>query len=464
MILDGYEVGSTGYERMFLVKPPISIIEVVLAALSCVVFLCPAQGEETRGLPILQPNFIVILTDDLRADCLGYAGNQVVRTPVLDAFAAESACFTQMYTCNPLCSPSRSVILSGLYSHQAANGILSNRSWVDFPSDTTTLASELNTAGYRTAFIGKTHLGGDPRAWGFQDVPMWLPTGSIAYEDPTLFVNGRYRRVAGNITRSFATAALRFLRLRGNGKAPWLLFVSTTAPHGPYCCTDTYPYTQKEIEADPPPDFPPGTPMDEFDWASYYATISDLDAEVGRILTEVNDLGLREKTYVLFTSDQGLMAGSHDTGQIKSVWFNEAIRVPGLFRGPGVSAGDVNVPVMTLDILPTLLELAGIRPPSTLSGKSLVGPILNGNPIHDSVFSESETFTGSVPTWQMVRSYEGLSAGFKYVIEPGEGNEYLYDEIKDPFELQNLLDLPDPPQKVLDRLRLLHSSWFTSTP
>jgi len=452
------------------VKTNVAGLSMRILCLSLVVWVLgsgPAPAQ-TEPIPLSSPNILFVLVDDLRWDCTGYSGNTVVRTPNIDRLASEGARFDRFYAVTPLCSPSRATILSGLYSHQSENGVVSNRGWQDFAPGTETLPSRLSGLGYSTAFVGKAHLGGDPRSWGFQDTPVWLPVGSSAYQDPQLFVDGRWRAIPGNITHIFTTHALRYLRKRGDDGLPWFLMLSTTAPHGPYCCEDEFPYDIGEIAASPPPGLPPGTPIDAHDWPAYYSAISDLDHQIGVLLAELDELGFRDNTYVFFVSDNGIMGGSHGINRLKGFWWDECSRVPALVRGPGVPAG-LAVPhaAMTVDILPTFFDIMGIARPSHLPGRSLLPTVLSGIPVHEAVYGEGETATGSIPAWQMVRSFTGVSADYKYVYRAGENGgaiEELYNLRNDPFELLDLLDQQAPPPlRVIEHLRLLRLTWNAGT-
>ncbi|MCI0417402.1 sulfatase-like hydrolase/transferase, partial [bacterium] len=166
-------------------------------------FLCSsiASAQEPR-----KPNILFILTDDQRWDTLGCYGNDVIRTPNLDKLAAQGARLDTFYVAQPLCCPSRATFLTGLYPHQT--GIYTNeKGGADLPKGSKTVAHYLNEAGYKTGFVGKAHIGGDPRKWGFQTCPVFLPGGSSPHKKPDLVYVQR-EKVPGYITTIFADAAI----------------------------------------------------------------------------------------------------------------------------------------------------------------------------------------------------------------------------------------------------------------
>jgi N-acetylglucosamine-6-sulfatase len=407
------------------------------------------------------PNILFILTDDQRADDMGCYGNGVVRTPSFDRVAAEGARLGAFYVTSPLCCPSRASLLTGLYPHQRDNGVIDNHHPRDIPAGVPTVATRLHALGYVTGFVGKAHLGGDPRRWGFDDCPVWLPEGSSRHENPSLMFDGRRKTARGTITSVFTDAATHFVER--HQRQPWFLWFATTAPHPPYYRDPSHPYSNRAILASaPPPLWPPGEPPSRYDWAGYYSTTSTLDDQVGRLLRRLDELGLADNTLVVVMGDNGVMHGSHGL-RGKGVWFEEAVRVPALVRWPGhVKAGSVvSPPTSEIDLLPTLLDAAGGAAEADLPGKSLL-PTLNGaTPARDEVFSEARK--SSPPWagqhWQMVRS-----GGWKYVHFPG-GSEALYDLDNDSGETAAVAAPHDPRAiSALHDLRQRLGRWLSATP
>jgi len=402
-----------------------------LLALACA--LLSGCGGPASPLAGTRPNILFVLADDLRWDGLGAYGNASVRTPHLDTLAGEGLRFDAFYVASPVCQGSRAAFLTGLYPHQA--GIEQKQLRQRIGAGVPTLATHLAEAGYVTGFVGKAHLGGDPSRWGFHESPLYLP-GSAGAFDPRertrLFVDGREEKVEGHLPERLVDAAVGFV-VRHRDEH-WLLWLAPTSPHFPYEAHPDFPYRFDDLT--PPPGYPPGEAVGlKTFWEGYYSLISRLDRELGRLLARLEELGLAENTLVLVTSDNGLMLGSHG-GVGKAVWYEEATRVPALLRWPGrVAAGSTAKSfVSSVDLLPTLLELAGLEVPADLEGRSFL-PALAGEPTRSLVYSEWVT-PGRGRRWAMVRDRR-----YKLAEVPG-GSDHLYDLERDPHELENRIGDP----------------------
>lgn len=412
----------------------------------------PAQGPDKR------PNILFILTDDLRWDALGCYGNEVVRTPNLDTLAREGARLDAFYVAAPLCTPSRAAFLSGLYPHQS--GILDILGQSDFEPGTPTTATHLNEAGYVTGFVGKAHMGGDPRRWGFKEVPVWLPHGVSPHRDPTLMVGGVKRQVAGNITHIFADAAIRFLEAHREDR--WFLWLATTAPHTPYFDDPKFRYEPSAIK--PPPGWPKGEPFTGAPWTGYYATITMLDEQIGRVIKRLDELGLAPNTFVLVTADNGTMFGSHGHYG-KQIWFEESVRVPALVRWPGriPPGATVASPISSVDLLPTVFDLVSRQKPKRLEGVSMLPALTGGKPLRTVAFAganrKAEDGGGY---WRMVRTDRWKYVNLEYVTSRHKG-ERLYHLVNDPSE-SNDLAKSEKHAEVLQLMRRELSRWLEVTP
>ncbi|MBI4616940.1 MAG: sulfatase-like hydrolase/transferase [Planctomycetes bacterium] len=417
------------------------------AILALVVFAGPLAGQEDE-----RPNILFILTDDHRPDGMGCYGNESIRTPNFDRIAAEGARLDSFYVAAPLCCPSRAAFLSGLWPHQ--NGVMNNQGGPDLAKGTPTIATALAHAGYVTGFVGKAHMGGDPRRWDFSETPVWLPGGGSKHEDPTLFVDGERKNVEGLVTQIFADAATRWIEEHKEDR--WFLWLATTSPHKPYLRDPDHPYRLSEIR--PPPLWPEGEPLSDADWEGYYSTISMLDAEVGRVLAKLAETGQLDRTFIFVAGDNGFMHGSHGY-PAKSVWFEEATRVPALARWPGrIRAGTaVKAPIVAVDLFPTLSEIAGAPVPEGLEATSMLPALTGGEPRRKIAGSELAGGRRGVNEWQMVRSDD-----LKYVRE-GSGAEHLYDLVADPDEGTDLAK-DSKRAKDLERMREVHAKWLADTP
>jgi len=359
------------------------------------------------------PNVIFILADDLGYGELGCYGQKLIHTPHIDRLAAEGMKFTQCYSGNAVCAPSRCCLMTGKHPGHAA--VRDNRQWKPadpaqkwpgqwpLPADEVTLAQMLKQRGYATAAIGKWGLGhvgnaGDPRRHGFDlfygfycqadahnHYPRFLWRNDVQEPQPG---NTRTATGATYAQDQFARVAMDFIR--ANRDRPFFLYLPVTIPHlaiqVPEKSLDEYrgripeaPYKfTGHYEKHPTPR------------AGYAAMVSHLDRDVGRIMALVKQLGLDGNTLVIFTSDNGPTYGRlsgadstffNSTGGLrgrKASLYEGGIRVPLIARWPGhVAPGSVTDHVAAFwDLLPTLAELTGAQPPSAIDGISFAPTLL----------------------------------------------------------------------------------------
>ena len=344
-----------------------------------------------------KPNFIIILADDLGYGDLHSYGSQTIRTPRLDRMAEEGVRFTSFYAGAPFCSPSRAALLTGRYPIRA--GVPN----VLFPTETTglppaevTVAELLKPAGYATAAIGKWHLGwpNELRAQrqGF-DFFYGLPYSNDMYKvgadeefraqharwDLPLMHDDEVLEAPveqHTLTERYTERALEFIR--ANRERPFLLYLPHTFPHSPL-------YAAEDREGRSP-------------HGLYADVVEELDASAGQILDLLAELGIEERTLVIFTSDNGshetapaskgrfgVRGAGGDNGPLKGRkgnTFEGGVRVPGIFWMPGRIAGGrtSGAVASALDILPTIMELAGVEPPKgrVIDGRSLAPFLLEG--------------------------------------------------------------------------------------
>lgn len=484
-------------------KRRIFVFVAALASLAGVFFYARLTGLYAEQKKDDRPNIIFILSDDQRWDTLGVYGNKDIKTPNLDKLAKEGALFTNGYVAAPLCCPSRAAFLTGLYPHQT--GVITNgRGHTTVPESVKTVPQYLNDAGYLTGFVGKWHIDGDPMKYGFKDVPVYLPSGASKHKDPLLFVNGdaqklpgevksnedkedeyhskpvQQLKIEGMITPIFADAAIKFLD-RHKGER-FFLWLATTAPHMPYYNDPMFPYDRTKLNA------PPGWVDEKFsdaDWAGYYSTISHLDYHLGRVLDKLRELGLDKNTVVVFTSDNGFMMGSHGRYG-KAVWYEESVRVPWAIRWDGkIKPGTtVKTPIVSTDLLPTVLDIAGVKVPKNYEGVSALPALkIKKGKARSVVYSEVKQigkgqkrkqkkmqkkakkkggenlkdFFGAGMHWQMVKTDTA-----KYVWTENE-TEMLYDLKKDPGEFSDVSG-EKTYEKLLNEMRALHKKWLEKTP
>ena len=324
---------------------------------------------------VSRPNILFVFADQWRAAATGFAGNMQVCTPNLDRLAGQSVVFDTAVANCPVCTPYRASLLTGRYP--LSTGMFVND--IRLGTDEVSIAHVLGDAGYQRAYIGKWHLDGPrrggftppgPRRQGFDD--FWAVAEcthdywhSLYYRDTP-----EVRYWEGYDATAQTSLAIEYLR-NANGEResgrPFCLFLSWGPPHTPYC---TAP---EEFRAMYPPEENVPRPncvepkLDEI--AGYYAHIAALDREMGRLLAALDELDLARDTIFVFTSDHGDMLHSHGRQRKQHPW-DESIRVPFLLRWPGRhKTGDhIGEPFNVVDIMPTLLRLAGCDVPDTVEG------------------------------------------------------------------------------------------------
>ncbi|MEA1996732.1 MAG: sulfatase-like hydrolase/transferase [Gemmatimonadota bacterium] len=421
-------------------------------------FLSHSTGSRASPFPSAagrRPNILFINTDDQAQWALGAYGNPEIHTPNMDRLAAEGMKFTRSFTC-PVCSPSRAMVMTGCYNHQV--GI---EDWIDtaepvgLPADVPTIAEELQRAGYRTGMVGKWHVGHTkqefhPTSRGF-DFFAGMPRGDAAMMDPVIEVNSRTVRFEGGLTDVLADFAIEFMRTYT--EEPFALFFHTRRPHAPYVPVpdeDWEPYRGKKLSV-PHVEGVAGERIRKIT-EKYYASISSVDRNLGRLLDELERLGIAGNTVVIFTGDNGYNIGHHGmlhkgngrmlaTGRTRPNIFDTSALVPQIVRYPGVvRPGSVcDELVSSIDYFPTLLEIAGapMRSGIILEGLSMM-PLLRAE---ESATWRDELFLiynqhHYIPharmrmirtrDWKLIHHYEEDS-----------GHE-LYDLKKDPGETANL--------------------------
>ncbi len=460
-----------------------------------------------------KPNLLFIFTDQQRFDTMACYGNQWIQTPTLNALADESYVFENAYVTQPICTPARSSILTGLYPH--TNGCIQLN--VPLRAETPTLAEMVST-DYLCGYYGKWHLGDEIIAQhGFEDwvsiedyyrsyysKPEYLSLFS-AYHYYLLengFTPDRERQgemvfdrvTSARLPEEFVKArftgreAARFIR--ENRDRPFVLYVGIFEPHNPYLgpLDDLYPPEDLPVgpafRQKPPEDASllnrtladhyMGGEMYDADLgaeagcrrirAQYMGNVTLVDRAVGDILQALEESGLADNTIVVFTSEHGDMMGDHGLFE-KSVMYEEAVRVPLLMRVPwlGKEQRLVKGRISQIDLVPTLLDLLDEPIPDELEGKSRAGILrgaetLTGNDVfiewNGTDARPIRFFANGVPPeeWHRVQGpwRTIVSAeGWKLNLSPSDQCE-LYDLNSDPYEQKNLFNDPAQRDRIED--------------
>lgn len=465
-------------------KTHIGFVVAILLWASCFHEIATATDPQTA-----RKNVLFIVSDDLN-NFLGCYGNPLAKTPNIDRLAARGTMFQRAYCTFPLCGPSRNSMLTGLYPN--STGILRNQELFrqTIPSHIS-LPQAFRLDGYFAARIGKMYHYNVPRSVGtngHDDPGSWEleinPAGVDRLDEEPFIYTLRPGQFGGTLSwyaspksDPYHTDGIMALdaqwvleRCAARRDRPFFLAVGFYRPHTPYVAPeDPYfgYYDQQQMPIHPDvTQFAGKVPQaalasykaeqdkltDELRRQAvqaYYASISFMDAQVGKVVDTLDRLGLSENTVIVFTSDHGYHMGEHGLWQKMSL-FEESARVPMLIVAPGVakSGAVVEAPVSQVDLYPTLTELCGVRSPDTLQGQSLV-PILQ-NPT-----SEGRGWALTQVTRQHGRSVGNDRRGqfFGYSLrtqrwrytqwdEGREGVE-LYDHQADPQEMSNLAGMPE---------------------
>jgi arylsulfatase A-like enzyme len=406
------------------------------------------SAPATRADAPPKPNIVFITSDDHRWDALGAAGNPVIHTPALDRLAARGIYFRQATTYVSQCHPIRATLLTGLPVHQHGAFSVQRQSAEASKPDAfrnlPTVPGLLRDAGYHTLLVGKWHVAADPWLTGFSEVKTWLPGGGADYQDPEL-ARGNSRELSklkGSTQQIFADDAIDFVRSAAAKGKPFFLWLAFTAPHFPLAPNSPESaklYAGKSLSELAPPQPSKDIPIE--DLRHYYEAVSDLDRQVGRVMAALEEAGLAESTAVVFLGDNGFLIGERGTGKV--VPYEASIRVPLIVSSPGgkALAGPSDLPASSLDVPVTLVELAGLRPPSTWPGRELLGAVRRDpkNGLEDAFTVWADEENERWPAYRLVRTVRHKLVVWKDPAKPGE----LYDLAADPAETNNLYSLPE---------------------
>lgn len=424
----------------------------VLLALA---FASPASAVPSQEP---RPNFLVILADDLGWADLGQDGSRI-DTPHLDRLAREGVKLTNFRASAPMCSPTRAALLTGRYPHSVGMPELASpQARGDVPSlaldhSAITMPQALKAGGYRSALIGKWHLGfgpaNAPRTYGFDEFWGSLIGTPMYWQPQETFHNETPIPVTGYFTDALADRAVQWLRTEVRPDRPFLLYLAFNAPHYPLEAPAELVYKYRRR-------FP-----DRGLFAIYAAMIEQMDAGIGRVLSAIDDLKAFERTFVVFTSDNGPSAepkhygpegADFSNGPLRGFKFGVhegGLRVPFIARWPGrLPAGAVRDGAgVTMDILPTLMEAAGIQPAPghKIDGISLL-PLLRGEP-----FKRPESLH-----WENQQNAAVLDGDWKLVLRYWLPRPLLYRLADDVGEQNDLAAMY--PDRVAAML-VLHERW-----
>lgn len=430
------------YEIVFLISQLFAHVGPLAVAL-----LTLALSSTADAAPPKSPNIVLLVADDLRADCVAALGNAVVKTPHLDRLVGHGFTFRNAYCLGSnqpaVCTPSRNMLLSGqTYFRGWPKGLA--------PGDGPNLADALKAAGYFTYQHSKRH--------------------NVAREIHKRFDRSQYladderERTSGEPGHTIVDSAIAFLDSY-RAPAPWLMVLEFEAPHDPRVAERRFLDLYREDEIPLPHNYLPVHPFDNGEmtvrdeklapWPrtpaevrrqlrEYYAVISGLDFHIGRLLDALAKQKQAGDTLIIFTSDHGLAVGSHGLFGKQNL-YEHSMRVPLVFSGPGIEHGSSAALVYLLDLLPTICDLAGAKPPNYIDGQSLA-PILR---------REKATVRDNLGTAYRDVQRAIRDDRWKLIRYPQINRTQLFDLANDPDEIRDLSTDPQNADQVARLTRLL---------
>jgi iduronate 2-sulfatase len=462
---------------------PVLSCALILATPSATMAQGPASAKATVG----RPNVLLIMADDLNND-LGTYGHPAVKTPHLDRLAKRGVRFDRAYTQFPLCSPSRVSLLTGLRPDTTRVHDLVTDFRTTIP-DVVTLPQAFKRQGYVSARVGKIYHYGNPGqigTSGLDDPASWdtfvNPRG-IDKDEETKLTNHTPARGLGSALAYYASPAAdeehtdgkvaseTIALLEKNKDRPFFIGAGFYRPHCPFIAPRKYfdlypldripaPAASSESGAPPaawftsPPHWGLSEQAQRETIQAYYASISFLDANVGRLLDALDRLQPTDNTIVVFISDHGYHLG--EQGQwMKQTLFERSARAPLIVAGPGVTAKGRSTSrvVEFLDLYPTLTALAAVAPPAGVQGRSLAPLLKNPDARWD---HPAFTQVRRGPAASPYMGYSVRTEKWRYTEwEKGKRGAELYDQSKDPRELRNLAADPKHQKVVAEMQGLL---------
>jgi arylsulfatase len=413
------------------------------------------------------PNILIFLTDDLGIGELGCYGQKIIRTPHLDAFAADSVLFTQAYSGSPVCAPSRCCLLTGYHTGHSAirdNKEIQPEGQQPLPSSETTIATLLRSAGYSTMAIGKWGLGppgssGDPFSHGFDHFfgyncqrhahnhcPAWLYDDRARIDLPGNSAKYSSSEDSGPIYAPdlFRDQALSFIDRSKD--SPFFLLFATTIPHAALQAPEADIAEYSSQFPDPPYDGKKGYLKTQHPRATYAAMVTRMDLDFGAIIAKLRALNLLDNTLIIFTSDNGptfnggtdsaFFSSAQGRRGLKCEVYEGGIRVPLLIRAPGGTRGTTHsTPCAVWDLFPTIASYANITLPPSRDGITLSPALTSNQPLAARDYLYWEYPSGG---WSQAARFGNFKAVRTGVKKNPNAPIQIFDLETDPSETTNL--------------------------
>ncbi|MBD2867179.1 sulfatase family protein [Paenibacillus arenilitoris] len=417
-----------------------------------------------------RPNLVYVFADQLRLSACGYTGDGKAITPNIDRLAAESMSFSNAVSGHPVCAPYRASLFTGKYS--TSTGMVINE--ITMNPNHRGFGHVLHEHGYDTAYIGKWHLWANELGNHYDPRNSYVPPGEhrlgfdgywASYNFHHEYYNMYYHTdspdkipMEGYEPDGQTNLAIEQMKRMAGDDRPFALFLSFGTPHDPWVPENVpaeYLAKFKDVDFSLPSNYKDENDRYADNWAKlsprerkqipewlrvYYAMTANLDWNVGRLIEAVDELGLKDDTIFVFTSDHGELFGAHGR-KGKNIFYEEAIRVPFLVRKPGLTpiGAETDVCLNTCDIMPTLLTMLGLPVPSEVEGMDLSPFALGGGgPEPEAAFLQG---TGATADWADGHEWRAVrDKRYTYAVYRSDRKELLFDHAADPLQQHNLAD------------------------
>lgn len=436
-----------------------------------------------------KPNLVYMFADQLRLCSMGYYGDKRAKTPNIDALEGCSCDLTNAVSGHPVCAPYRASLFTGKYT--TSTGMVINE--IRISPNHRSIAHVMDDNGYETAYIGKWHMYANHLGDHFNPKNSYIPEGPDRlgfdgyfagynfhhenYGDHSYYhLNSpekiHYDGFEPDCQTDMAIEKLKELK---DGDKPFALFLSIGIPHDPWdewnCDPEAYArFADTEFEL--PENYLPENDKYADAWArlspeertkltywmrGYYSMAAKVDDNVGRMVKAIDELGLSEDTIFVFTSDHGELFGAHGR-RAKNIFYEESVRVPFLIKGAGIPAGKNDVCLNTVDIMPTLLSLMGMKSdiPAETEGRDLSGVLLGDK---DAVRPAGALMmgTGATASWEDGHEWRAWrTERYTYATYLVDGKELLFDNVADPLQMH---DLSQDPAYTEIKAELKYAMW-----
>jgi len=416
---------------------------------------CAAQKQE-------KPNIIIIMADDLGYGDLSSYGSDIINTPNLDNMAAEGLKFTDFHSNGSVCSPTRAALLTGKYQQRVGiDGVVTAKDHRDVGLATheKTFAESIKEAGYVTGMFGKWHVGYqtefNPINQGFDEYIGYV-SGNVdyhshidqeGYED--WWEGDVLKKEKGYSTDLITKHSVDFIKRHKD--EPFMLYIPHEAPHGPF--QGRLSKTMRFSETDPRNNGAPITPLSKDELKIVYKEMVEvMDEGIGQVMATLKELNLDKNTFVFFCSDNGGNSKAGNNGGLrgyKSTLWEGGHRVPAIAWYPGkIASNQVNKEtILTMDLYPTIMDLAGGKQPEHIDGISVKNNLLNGDSL-----SERDLF------WAFAQRKAMRKGDWKLVLTSNKAEPQLYNLKQDVEETNNMAaQYPELVKEMLGKIELWYN-------